>query len=73
MKAKLKLSPCEKARALGATIRSGINWDWAYFQSEVNARAFLAWLETFGFEHRGLHAPYQQTGCEQTGWSIRFR
>jgi hypothetical protein len=56
-------------RALGATISSGINWDWALdFPTRKAAETFVEWLEINNFEHRGI---YQDTGEETS--SVRFR
>jgi len=59
-----------KAKELGATgFREGINWNWcSNFPTEEAADEFVEWLDSKGYEHRGVYPP-----DKGTLWSVRYR
>lgn len=59
----------EQAKALGAVrVEHGINWSWAMFKTEAQAREFVALCNLEGFEHRGVYPPHRDEL-----WGVRFR
>ena len=53
--------------SLGATLESGINWNWFVgFPSLETAEQFVAFLDAHGFEHRGIYSMNET-------WDVRFR
>ncbi len=60
----------EAAVHLGAEVEQSINWKWANgFATEESAQQFLVYLDRYGYDHRGIYAPWG----EETTWSVRFR
>lgn len=56
------------AAAHGGQLAGGINWTWAYFGSEGEAKLFVEWLDQNGYEHRGVYPPRNDES-----WGVRFR
>ena len=62
--------PEDKAAELGATIvaERGINWTWSHgFPTREAANEFVKYLDSLGFEHRGVY-PNEDGTC-----SVRWR
>lgn len=70
-------NPREKALALGAqAIEEGINWTWAVgFPTKQAAEDFVRFLESIGYEHRGVYGKPHGAAYRypEDTFAVRFR
>ena len=59
----------KQAKLCGGTLGNGINWSFAYFDGEENAKAFESWLNLHGWDHRGIYPPFN----DEKRYTVRYR
>lgn len=71
MKTKTKEEVDQFAKDMGCTeFKTLINWHWIEdFPTENMAKAFVDWLDIYGWEHRGHYSNFPLDGC----FSVRYR